>query len=108
ARWNLKFDSGDSDYLLTYSADFHVRRPDGRVAVVPDARLFASIPETTRFCKVELLEIKPQEMDIVRHRIHTAESRKNVEVRVTRAGQLSCEVTFRLRLDRNGEWPQHD
>ncbi len=55
-RLNLNLEAGDSDYRLTYTAEFHVRKPDGR-AIVPDARLLAAFPETTRFCRVLEQEI---------------------------------------------------
>ena len=50
-RLNLNLEAGDSDYRLTYKAEFDARKPDGR-AIVPDARLLAAFPETTRFCRV--------------------------------------------------------
>ena len=55
-RLNLNLEAGDSDYRLTYTAEFHVRKPDGR-AIVPDARLLAAFPETTRYCRVLEQEI---------------------------------------------------
>jgi transglutaminase-like putative cysteine protease len=105
-RQNLDLEASDSDYLLTYSVDFHVRRPDGRVASVTDARLFASIPETTRYCKVLRPQIEAPEMEPVHYRIHTADSRKNVVLRTSKTGPVSCTVAFRLHLDDNGDWRQ--
>jgi hypothetical protein len=43
-RQNFNLEAGDSDYMLKYSLDFHVRKPDGRLPTIADARLFASIP----------------------------------------------------------------
>lgn len=106
-RQNLHSEASDSDCLLTYSVDFHVRKPDGRMAVVPDARLFASIPETTRYCKVVAHEIDAPDMELVPHRIHTAENRKNLVLRTNKEGQRSCKITFRLRLDPKGDWRQN-
>ena len=61
-RLNLNFEAGDSDYRLTYTAEFHVRKPDGR-GIMPDARLLAAFPETTRYCRVLEQQIDAPEMD---------------------------------------------
>ena len=105
-RLNLNFEAGDSDYRLTYKAEFHARKPDGRV-VVPDARLMAAFPETTRFCRVLEQQIDAPEMELVRTRVHTAASRKDIVLRATKAGQLKCSIAFRIQLDRKGDWRQN-
>jgi transglutaminase-like putative cysteine protease len=105
-RQNLDLDASDSDRLLTYTVEFHVRRPDGRMAVAPDARLFASIPETTCYCKVLKHQIDAPEMEPVHYRLHTAESRKNVVLRTSKTGPVSCTVAFQLHLSDNSDWRQ--
>ncbi|MGA2254615.1 MAG: 7TM domain-containing protein [Thermoguttaceae bacterium] len=102
-RLNLNLEAGDSDYRLTYTADFHVRKPDGRT-IMPDARLLAAFPETTRYCQVLEPKIEAPEMEQVRTRVHTAAARKDIVLRTTRAGQLECSISFRLQLDRKGDW----
>jgi hypothetical protein len=92
-------EAGDSDYRLTYTAEFHVRKPDGR-AMLPDARLFAAFPESTPSCRVLEPQIDAPEMELVRSRVHTAAERKDIVLRATKAGQLQCEVSFRIQLDR--------
>ena len=104
-RLNLNLEAGDSDYRLTYTAEFHARKPDGRV-IMPDARLLAAFPETTRFCRVLEQEIDAPEMELVRTRVHTAASRKDIVLRTTKAGQLKCTISFRIQLDRKGDWRQ--
>ncbi len=106
ARLNLDLEASDSDCLLCYSSVFHVHRPDGRMAVASDARLFAAIPEATRYCKVVKHEVNAPEMEPVRYRIHNAESRRNVVLRTDVTGELACEVSFRLHLDATGDWRQ--
>lgn len=105
-RLNLNLEQGDSDYRLTYKADFHARQPDGRAAV-PDARLLAAFPETTRFCRVLEPDVDAPEMQRLRSRIHTAAVRKDIVLRATKAGQLECTISFRLHLDRKGDWRQN-
>jgi len=105
-RLNLDLEAGDSDYRLTYTADFHARKPDGR-AIVPDVRLLAAFPETTRFCHVFEQEIDAPEMELVRTRVHTAANRKDVVLRTTKTGQLHCSISFRIQLDRKGDWRQN-
>ncbi len=103
-RWNLKPGVGDGDYRLTYTAEFHVRKPDGR-AIARDARLLAAFPETTRFCRVMEPEIDAPEMEVVRSRVHSAAARKDLVLRTTKAGQLNCKISFHLQLDRKGGVP---
>jgi hypothetical protein len=105
-RLNFNLDAGDSDYRLTYTAEFHARKPDGRVAMA-DARLFAAFPEATRHCRVLEQEIDAPEMELVRARVHTATSRKDIVLRTTKAGQTSCSISFRIHLDRNADWPEN-
>ncbi|MGO9108007.1 MAG: 7TM domain-containing protein [Thermoguttaceae bacterium] len=105
-RLNLNLEAGDDDYRLTYTADFHVRKPDGRL-IVPDARLLAAFPETTRNCRVLEQEIDAPEMELVRTRVHTAATRKDIVLRTTKAGQLTCTISFRIQLDRKGDWRQN-
>jgi len=103
-RQNLDLEAGDDDYLLTYSVDFHARKPDGRMAVVPDARLFASIPETTPYCKVVEQAVDTPDMDLLRSRTHSAESRNNIILRTAKSGQIEGKIRFRLHLDTEGDW----
>lgn len=105
-RLNLDLEASDSDYLLRYSADFHVRKPIGRTAVGTEARFFASIPITTRYCKVVRTDFDAPQMELVRYRIHNAQSRRNVVLRTGAEGQLSCRIAFRLHLDPTGDWRQ--
>ena len=97
-RHNLHFEAGDSDYRLTYAADFHARRAD--------ARLLAAFPETTPFCRVLEPEIKAPEMELVRTRVHTAVARKDIVLRAAKTDQIECSISFRLQLDRNGDLRQ--
>ena len=76
------------------------------MALSPEARLFAAIPITTRYCSVVKTEFDAPQMEPVRYRIHNAESRRNVVLRTSTAGQLSCQVAFRLHLDATGDWRQ--
>jgi hypothetical protein len=103
-RTNLNFEAGDNDYMLTYSVDFHSRRPDGRLAVAPDCRLFASIPETTPYCKVVEQGFEAPDMDQLRSRVHNAENQKNMILRTGKAGAIDCRIFFRLHLDPGGDW----
>jgi transglutaminase-like putative cysteine protease len=103
-RMNLNFEAGDKDFLLTYKVDFHARKPDGRTLVATDARVLASIPLETRTCKLVKHDFKGAGVDEVHYRIHNAENRKNLVLRATKTGPLSCEVSFRLRVDPNGGW----
>ncbi len=107
ARLNLNLEAGDEDYRLTYTAEFHARKPDGRVTT-PDARLFAAIPETTRYCSVFELdqEIDAPEMDRVRNRLHAAAAKKDIVLRADKAGEIKCTIPFRISLDRKGDWRQ--
>ncbi len=98
ARHNLNLGAGDSDYLLTYTADFHARS-----ALMPEARLMAAFPETTRYCRVLEQEIDAPEMDLVRTRVHTAAARKDIVLKARNPGQITCSISFRLQLDRKGE-----
>ncbi len=102
-RLNLNLEAGDSDYRLTYTAEFHARKPDGRV-IMPDVRLLAAFPETTRFCRVLEQEIDAPEMELVRNRVHTAANRKDIVLRTIKAGQLKCTISFRIQLNRKGDW----
>ena len=100
-RLNLNLEAGDSDYRLTYTAEFHARKPDGR-AISPDARLLAAFPETTRFCRVLEQEIDAPEMELVQTRVHTATRRKDIVLRATEQGNSSVRSPFGLQLDRQG------
>ena len=104
-RLNLNFEAGDSDYRLTYTAKFHARKPDGR-GTVPNARLLAAFPESTRYCRVQEQQIDHPDMELVRARPHTAVARKDIVLRATKAGQLECTISFRIQLDRKGDWQQ--
>jgi len=102
-RLNLHLEAGDSDYRLTYTADFHVRKPDGRT-ITPNARLLAAFPETTPFCQVREQKIDAPKMEVVRARVHSAVARKDIVLRTTKTGQIECSISFRLQLDRKGGW----
>ncbi len=104
-RLNLTIEAGGDDYRLTYTAEFHARKPEGR-GTMPDARLLAAFPETTRFCRVFEHEIDAPEMKLVPTRIHTAVVRKDIVLRAVNAGQLKCKISFHLHLDRKGDWRQ--
>jgi transglutaminase-like putative cysteine protease len=95
-RLNLNIEAGDEDYRLTYTAEFHARKPD--------ARLFAAFPDTTPFCHVSEPEIEAKEMESVRTRVHTATVRKDIVLRATKVGQLNCQISFEIHLDRKGDW----
>ena len=73
---------------------------------MPDARLLAAFPETTRFCRVYEQEIDAPDMDLLRSRVHTAAVRKDIVLRATKAGELKCAISFRIHLDRKGDLRQ--
>jgi transglutaminase-like putative cysteine protease len=102
-RLNLNFEAGDSDFRLTYDIKFHTRQPDGRGSL-PNARLLAAYPETTRFCQVSEPQKDHPGMAEAPTRVHTATSRKDIVLHSTKAGELSCKLSFRIHLDRNGDW----
>ncbi len=104
-RLSLTPEAGDSDYRLTYTAEFDARKPDGR-GVMSDVRLLAAFPETTPFCRVLEPKIDAPEMEPVQTRIHTAARRKDIVLRATKTGPLKCTISFRLQLDRKGDWRQ--
>ena len=68
--------------------------------------MLAAFPETTRFCRVLEQEIDAPEMELVRTRVHTAAARKDIVLRATKAGQVNCSISFRIQLDRKGDWRQ--
>ena len=104
-RQNLNLEASDNDFLLKYKVEFHARKPDARTPMVnPDIRVLASIPVETRTCKVVRHDFTGADVEEVRYRIHTAESRKNFVLRALTSGPISCEVGFRLRLDPDGAW----
>jgi transglutaminase-like putative cysteine protease len=104
-RQNLNLEASDNDFLLKYKVDFNARKPDARTPVVnPDIRVLASIPVETRTCKIVRHDFDGADVEEVRYRIHTAESRKNFVLRALRTGPITCNVWFRLRLDPNGAW----
>ena len=45
-------------------------------------------------------------MEPVQTRIHTAARRKDIVLRATKTGPLKCTISFRLQLDRKGDWRQ--
>ncbi len=104
-RTNLDLESGDGEYRLTYTADFDVAKPNGG-AIARETRLLAAFPETTRFCHVIEPKIDAPEMELVRARVHTAASRKDIVLRTKKTGQIKCTISFRIQLDRNGDWRQ--
>jgi transglutaminase-like putative cysteine protease len=103
-RLSLNLDAGDSDYRLTYRAVLHTK-PDARLGM-SDPRLMAAFPETTRYCRVLEPEIDAPDMELVRSRVRTAASRKDVVLRMPKSGELTCAISFRLQLDRQGDWRQ--
>ena len=88
-RLNLNLEAGDSDYRLTYTAEFHARKPDGR-AIMPDARLLAAFPETTRYCRVPEQEIDASGNGTGSNSRPHGGRRKDIVLRATKAGQLEC------------------
>ena len=104
-RQNLNLEASDNDFLLKYKVEFNARKPDGRSPVVnPDTRVLASIPVETRTCKIVRHDFQGADVEEVRYRIHPSESRKNFVLRALKTGPVTCEVSFRLRLDPNGAW----
>jgi transglutaminase-like putative cysteine protease len=104
ARLNLRFEAGESDYRLTYTAEVNARKP--AEAIAPDIHLLAAFPETTRFCRVLEQDVAATGLEQVRTRVQTAERRKDLVLRATNTGQLTCSISFRLQLDRKGDWRQ--
>ena len=51
--------------------------------MLPDVRLLAAFPETTRFCRVLDPEIDAPEMEEIQTRVHTATRRKDIVLRAT-------------------------
>ncbi len=104
-RLNFNLEAGDDDYRLTYTAEFQVPSRDGR-ANLPDTRLLAAFPETTRYCHVYDPDINAPEMEPVRTRVHTAAVRKDIVLRTAKTGEFQCTISFRLHFDRKGNWQQ--
>ena len=104
-RLNFNLEAGDDDYRLTYTAEFQVPTRDGR-ANLPDTRLLAAFPETTRYCHVYDPDINAPEMEPVRTRVHTAAVRKDIVLRTAKTGEFQCTISFRLHFDRKGNWQQ--